>query len=321
MRGPKGQEINLNRLAVFAAIVRAGSLTGAGRELGLTKAMISQHLSRLEEELGVALMVRTSRHTALTEVGSRFHADCERILAETEAAIARATQDREVPTGTLRLTGTTDYGVTVLAPAVAGFMRRYPKLFVDLVIGDELRDLVAERFDLSIRVGWLRDSRARAVRLAQCPQWVVASPAYLGLRGTPRTPADLSTHDWIAAPLLPTPSRLTFIDNDGRRNAVRVHPKAQANNAGAIRELILNGAGVAALPEFLIADDVRAGRLVALLTREHRLRAGGIYAVYPSHPAPANVRLFVDHLRSHLARATGLPAVGPDRSRSVPPRL
>jgi len=291
----------MNRLAVFAAIVRGGSFTAAGRELGLTKAMISQHLARLEEELGVTLMLRTSRKMALTDAGLAFHADCVRILAETEAAIERVARDRQTPIGTLRITSTTDYGVTVLAPALAEFMRRYPKLHVDLVLGDEIRDLVAERFDLSIRVGWLRDSSAHAARLAKVRRWVVASPQYLALHGTPRTPNDLTAHDWIAAPLLPTPSRVTFIGNDGGRVVVRVRPIGQANSASAIRELLMNGAGISALPEYLVTDDVRTGRLVKLFAPDHRLRAGGIYAVYPSHRAPAKVRLFIDHLRARLA--------------------
>ncbi|WP_394844941.1 LysR family transcriptional regulator [Pendulispora brunnea] len=300
MRSAGGREINLNRLVVFASIVSAGSFTAAARELGLTKAMVSQHLARLEEELGITLMLRTSRKMSLTEAGLTFHPDCVRILAETQAAIERISQDRQALVGTLRLTSTTDYGVTVLGPALAEFMRRYPKLYVELVLSDEIRDLVAERFDLSIRVGWLRDSSAHAMRLAQCRRWVVASPTYLALRGTPREPGELSAHDWIAAPLLPAPSTLTFIGNNGSRHAVRVRPVAEVNSASAIRELILNHVGLSALPEYLVADDIRAGRLALLLGPDYRLRTAGIYAVYPSQRAPAKVRLLIDHLRQRL---------------------
>ena len=298
--GAMTHSVNLNRLAVFAALVRAGSLTAAAAPLGISKAMVGQHLARLEAELGVALVVRTTRRMALTEAGTAFYADCVRILAETEAAIERVAQEREQPKGTLRVTSTTDYGVAVVAPALAAFMREFPQLRVDLLIGDEIRDLVAERIDVSIRVGWLRDSSARQVRLAVCQQWLVAAPRYLSERGTPRRPTDLARHSFIVGSLLPTPSTVAFTGKDGHRHTVRVRHVAQANNASAIRELVLHLAGIAVLPDYLVSEDVRAGRLVALLAPRYRLRDGGIHAVYPGPHASAKVRLFVDYLRKRL---------------------
>ncbi|WXB13191.1 LysR family transcriptional regulator [Pendulispora albinea] len=282
--------------------MRAGSFTAAAEPLGLTKAMVSHHLARLERELGVSLMVRTTRRMALTEAGAAFHADCVRILSETNAAIARVAQNREKPTGTLRLTSSTDYGPGVLAPLLADFMRRHPQLQVDLVIGDEIRDLIAERFDLAIRVGWLRDSSLRTVRLAAFHQLVVAAPHYLTARGTPRTPLELANHDWIAVAPLPSPLRWTFTGTDGNRRTVRMRQVAQANNVAAVRGLVINGAGISILPDCLIGDDVRQGRLVSLLPT-YRLREGGIHAVYPGPQAPPKVRLFIEYLRTRLAQA------------------
>jgi DNA-binding transcriptional LysR family regulator len=158
-------DVNLNRLAVLVALVRAGSFTAAAETLGMTKAMVSQHVARLERELGVTLLLRSTRRMTLTEAGSAFHAACVRILAEAEAAIEQVGRGQEKPSGTLRLTATSDYGTPVVAPALAQFMRLHPQLQVDLVLTDHVSDLIAERFDLAIRMGRLRDSDLRSARL------------------------------------------------------------------------------------------------------------------------------------------------------------
>jgi len=297
-------EVNLNRWGVFVALVRAGSFTAAAEQLGLTKAMVSQHLARLERELGVTLLVRSTRRMSLTEAGAVFHADCARILAEAEAAIERVGESRDTPRGTLRLTTSTDYGMAVVAPALASFMQRHPAVQADLVIGDQLSDLIAERFDLAIRIGWLRDSSLRAIRLGGFRQLVVATPAYLAVHGTPRQPEQLTTHGWIALSVLPSPLRWTIISSAGKRRTVRMRPVAQANNAAAVRALVLAGAGVGVLPDYLAEADIRAGRLVVLLT-QYRLPEGGIHAVYPGRQAPAKVRAFIDHLRDSIAASHG----------------
>ncbi|OOG38376.1 LysR family transcriptional regulator [Rhodanobacter sp. C05] len=295
-------EVNLNRLAVFVALVRAGSFTAAAEQLGLTKAMVSQHLARLEQELGTTMLLRSTRRMSLTEAGTVFHADCVRLLADAEVAIARVGGNRDTPSGTLRLTTSTDYGMAVVAPALASFCQLHPQVLVDLVIGDRINDLIAERFDLAIRVGWLRDSSLHAVRLGSFRQMVVATPAYLAAHGTPRRPEQLAMHGWIAMSVLATPLRWTFVSSGGSRRTVRMKPVAQANNAAAVRAMVLAGAGVAVLPDYLAEEDIRAGRLVVLLA-QYRLPEGGIHAVYPGRQPPAKVRSFIDHLRGRLAGA------------------
>lgn len=295
-------EINLNRLAVFVALVRAGSFTAAAEQLGLTKAMVSQHLAKLERELGVTLLLRSTRRMSLTEAGARFHADCVRLLADAEAAIERVGSNRDTPSGTLRLTTSTDYGMAVVAPALASFCQLHPQVQVDLAIGDRISDLIAERFDLAIRLGWLRDSSMHATRLGSFRQLVVAAPAYLSVHGTPRRPEDLAAHGWIAMSVLATPLRWTFVSGSGHRRSVRMRQVAQANNAAAVRAMVLAGAGVAVLPDYLAEEDIRSGRLTVLLAR-YRLPQGGIHAVYPGKQPPAKVRSFIDHLRERLARS------------------
>jgi len=291
--------VNLNRLAVFAALVQAGSFTAAAEQLGSTKAMVSQHLARLEKELGVTLLARSTRRMALTEAGARFHADCVRILADTEAAIDRLGESRETPEGTLRITAASDHGPAVVAPALASFMQRHPPVKADLVITDRVADPIAERFDVSIRVGWLRDSTLRAARLAAFRQCVVASPAYLAEQGTPRRPDDLPRHRWIALSVLSSPLRWTFTSHGGVRRSVRVNAIAQVDNTLAAHALTVAGLGVSVLPDYLVEASLRDGRLVPLLPA-YRLPDGGIYAVYPGRQPEAKVRAFIAHLRESL---------------------
>lgn len=294
-------DINLNRLAVFVALVRAGSFTAAAEALGMTKAMVSQHIARLEQELGVTLLLRSTRRMTLTEAGVAFHADCARILEETEAAIAQVGRSQDKPSGTLRLTATGDYGTAVVAPALAEFMRANPQLQVDLALADHVSDLIAERFDLAIRMGRLRDSNLRSARLDGFRQLVVASPAYLARMGEPRTLQELSALDWVALALLSSPLRWTFTAPDGSRRTVRMRQAAQANNVAAAHALVMHGAGVSILPDYLVTDDVREGRLVVLLA-QYTLPECGIYAVYPGRQPPAKVRAFIDHLRAWLSK-------------------
>ncbi|MFC5740768.1 LysR family transcriptional regulator [Dyella tabacisoli] len=295
-------EVNLNRLAVFVALVGAGSFTAAAEQLGMTKAMVSQHLARLEQELGVSLLMRSTRRMSLTEAGVMFHADCVRILNETDAAIERIGESRDTPAGTLRITTSMDYGVAVVAPAIASFLKLHPAVQVDLTLGDQVSDLIAERFDLAIRSGWLRDSNLRAVRLNGFRQLLVAAPAYLAANGVPRRPADLAGHVLIALSVLASPSRWIFTSSNGKRHTVRIPQVAQANSAAAVRAVALAGAGVAVLPDYLAEPDIRAGRMVALLA-QYRLPEGGIHAVYPSRQPPAKVRAFIAHLRDRLVEA------------------
>lgn len=293
-------DVNLNRLSVFVALVRAGSFTAAAEVLGMTKAMVSQHIARLERELGVSLLSRSTRRMTLTEAGATFHAACVRILAEAEAAIAQVGQGQEKPSGTLRLTATGDYGTAVVAPALADFLRTHPEIQADLVLTDHMSDLIAERFDMAIRMGWLRDSNLRSARLGSFRQLLVAAPAYLARRGEPRVITDLASHDWVALALLATPLRWTFTAPDGSRRTVRMRQVAQANNVTATHVLVRHGAGVSVLPDYLVTDDIREGRLVVLMA-QYSLPDCGIYAVYPGRQPPAKVRAFIEHMRSTVA--------------------
>lgn len=302
--------INLNRLAVFTAVAEAGSFTAAAERLGLTKAMVSQHLARLEAELGVALLIRSTRRLSLTEAGAAFFADCVQLLEAAEAAIGRVHQGQDAPSGTLRLTAPVDYGTAVVAPALTAFSARYPAVQVDFQVTDTVMDLVAERFDLGIRIGWLGDSRLRAATLGRFDQVLVGAPSYLARHGTPRQPADLTEHRFVALSLLRSPLTWTFQDAAGTSHPVRVQSSISTNTSVTVQAFVRAGAGIAVLPSYAVAEALESGELVSLL-HDFSLTPGGVYAVYPAvRHTPAKVRAFIAFFKAHLAER-GMSGEGP----------
>lgn len=302
-------DINLNRLAVFVTLVQAGSFTAAAEQLGTTKAMVSQHLAKLEDELGMTLMLRSTRKMSLTDAGERFYQDCAQVVADAEAAITRLGECRDTPMGSLRIAASGDHGPFIVAPALAEYVRRYPQVRPELVVSDTIVDLIAERFDVAVRIGWLRDSSLRSAKLADVAQCLVATPAYLAAHGTPTAPEDLATHRWVALTVLPSPTRWTFSDGAGAKQAVQVEAAASANSTLAVHALVMAGVGIAVLPDYMARDDLGAGRLVPLLPA-YTLPAGGVYAVYAGQPT-VKVRAFIDLLKARMqADGAGLQASG-----------
>lgn len=291
-------DINLNRLAVFVTLIRAGSFTAAAEQLGTTKAMVSQHLARLEEELGMTLVLRSTRKMSLTDAGERFYEDCARVVADAEAAITRLGECRDTPMGSLRIAAAGDHGPLIVAPALAEYVRRYPQVRPELVASDTLVDVIAERFDVAIRIGWLRDSSLRSTRLADMRECLVATPAYIAEYGAPVIPEDLAAHRWVALTVLPSPTRWTFTDAAGAKTAVQVNPAASANSAMATHAMVTAGMGISVLPDYMAQDDIAAGKLVRLLPG-YELPLGGVYAVYAGQPT-VKVRSFIDLLKERM---------------------
>lgn len=294
----QARAVNLNRLAVFSAVVDAGSFTAAAERLGITKAMASQHVARLETELGVALLTRTTRRLSLTEPGRQFAADCGRLLQDADAAIEGVATASRAPRGTLRLTTVVDYAAAVVAPALARFVHRHPEVRVDLVATDQVLDLVAGGFDLAIRMSKPRDSRLHAVKIGEVERVLVASSDYVERHGTPRRLDDLHAHDWIVHANVPSGRRPSFTDARGRSRTLRVPSRVQGDTNPVIKAFVLSGAGIAALPLIHVEEELRASRLVRLLPR-YRCAPSEVHAVYPSARfMPAKARAFLDELKA-----------------------
>jgi len=284
-------------IQVFARIAGLGSFSGAARSLGMSQTMATKHMVALEDRLGVKLLHRTTRKVTLTEAGRRYLEGTERILGELEEADAAASAERVEVTGTLRVNAPVSFGVREIAPLLATFSRTHPALAVDLGLNDRVVDLVEEGWDVAIRIGRIDDQTLIARMLARCRLMVAASPAYLQERGTPRTLADLPSHNCFGYTLSSAlgPHRWQF-GSDGDVD-VPIRGDLRANNGDALVAAAVAGQGLVYEPTFLLGDEIRAGRLVAFELDRPPLELPGVFAVYAANRRPpAKVRAFIDFL-------------------------
>ncbi|CAB3805788.1 LysR family transcriptional regulator [Paraburkholderia fynbosensis] len=298
------RDVNLNRLAVFVAVVDAGSLTAAAARLGLAKTMVSTHMQRLEAEVGASLLVRTTRRLGVTEAGRAFYEASVKILRAAEEALNAVSGETAPVRGTLRVSSPIDYGALMVAPALVELRREHPQLDVELLCSDQYVDLIADGIDVAIRLGRLADSNYRAVKLGSFVKWIVASPAFIDTWGTPRTPADLAALPFCALTVLPHPLALELRRDDGTTDSVRCENAFLVNTADACRAATLAGGGFGLLTDFSIGNDIETGRLIRLLPH-WATDAASIQAVFPptSHP-PAKVRALIETLKRQLADPT-----------------
>ncbi|MFM5713844.1 LysR family transcriptional regulator [Aeromonas allosaccharophila] len=291
----------LRRYAIFAAVVEAGSMTGAAKSLGMTPSAVSQHISQLENLLGLTLLHRSTRRLSLTEAGEVVWQGCralQQTLSETEL---RLSEVRDSLLGEVRITAPVGMAGQPLALALSPLLQAHPGLTIQIIADDEKRDLIAERIDVALRVGSLPDSTLVARKLGQTRMLLCAAPAYLARKGTPRTPTDLATHDWLCGEMLG--SGLLLLDEKGGEHRVRFKPKVLCNNVLPLRQFALAGQGIALQPEGEISEDLAQGRLLELLPG-FRVAPMEIHAITPQREIPEKVRRVVEALRSYFFGTT-----------------
>jgi DNA-binding transcriptional LysR family regulator len=292
----------LTGLEVFTKVAAAGSFSAAGRAMGMSQTMVTKHIAALEARLGIKLFHRSTRRLSITEAGRSYLEASERILSEFDAADAAVAADRFEPRGLLRLNAPVAFGARQIASLLSEFAQRHPLVTVELGLNDRLVDLAEEGWDLAIRIGSLSNSSLIARRIAPCRTVVCAAPSYLKARGKPRTVSRLADHNCLGYTL----SRLTGVDRwvFGARGEVPVPVSGnlRANNGDALRAAAIAGQGLIYQPTFIVADDLRAGTLVALTMDQPTVEFGGIYAVFlpDRHPA-AKVRAFIDFIATRFA--------------------
>jgi DNA-binding transcriptional LysR family regulator len=237
----------------------------------------------------------------LTEAGKTFFARSQRGLQEIETAEAEVSRLQETPRGKLRLNAPMSFGILHIAPALPDFGAQYPELAVEMSLDDRQIDLVEEGFDLAIRIAELPDSSMIARRLGPCRHVACASPDYLEQHGTPRIPDDLRNHNALTYRYQETPNEWRFVSPDGRFTSVPVTGSIQMNNSLALREAALRGAGIMLTPTFIVGNDIKSGKLKAVLT-DYRAQEISIYAIYPErrHLSP-KVRAFIDFMKERLS--------------------
>lgn len=289
-----GSAAQLNRLAYFVAVVDARSFTAAAARLGVSKAVVSQQVARLEASLGTTLIARTTRRTEPTAAGLAFHARCVEILRQAEEAVAELGEATGEPAGTLRLTATFAYGTTVLAPIVAAFRRRYPAVSLEVVLSDTKLDLIEQRIDLAIRMGPVGGPGHVARSLGTFEHLIVAAPSVA--QAAEDTPEAVAALPWVANMALAAPLHWTLRRADGTACTIEPRAAISMNSTLAVHGGVLAGAGASVLPDYLVAGDLADGRLVRLLPG-WSLPSGAAHAVFPpGRYRPAPVRAFVDML-------------------------
>ena len=304
----------LKRMAVFAEVVAAGSLTAAARRLGMTPSAVSQHLRQLEQALGLALLHRSTRRLTLTEAGERYHAGCAAMVGAAREAEQALVRLRDEPEGELRLAAPVGFG-SLLASALAP-LRGYPRLSLRLLLDDKLIDLIAERVDIAVRVGEMADSSLVARKLGSTARQLCASPAYLAERGWPATPQDLLRHDWLGSK--PNSSNnadmLELLGPSGERETLRLEGRVQVSQVTALHALAVAGWGISM---GVSEDDRKAlaeGRLLPVLPG-WRMEDMPVYAVTPRRgEQPAKVRYTLELLAAWFGdrqTANVRPVAGP----------
>ncbi|HWT70452.1 MAG TPA: LysR family transcriptional regulator [Pseudomonas sp.] len=298
----------LNAMAVFVRVVERGSFSAVAKELQTSQPTISKVVRALETQLGGKLITRSTRKLSLTDEGQRYYNECRHILAAVDAAEHSFQSGRESIAGPLRIGSSVSFGRLQIAPRLTEFLTRYPDVQIDLQLSDQNQDLVSEGLDVTFRIGALNDSGLIARHVGTTHRVTVAAPQYLAQHGHPRTPEELRKHNCLLFNLLSSQNLWTYEGHE-----VRIKGNAQSNNSEAIREMVLGGLGIALSPVWLFSEDLKAGRVIAIL-QDYVAQSLPMYAVSPANRRQsARVKAFVDYMSQALESAPELHPINPVR--------
>ena len=297
--------MDIEELQTFVEVADAGGVSAAALRLGVAKSIVSRRLLRLEAELGVQLLSRSTRGASLTEAGATFRDYAARVCAEIDAA-----RDAILPAGDLRgrlrVAAPLSFGPTHFAPILAEMARRHPLLHVQACYSDRFVDLIAEGYDCAIRVGYLQDSGLIARRIGRIHGKLVASPDYVKAHGSPETPEELSAHQ----ALMQGAEAWQLMDGD---RIITVHPQGRfkSDNGTALVAAAIAGLGIAYLPDWLIHEHLASGTLVPVMTR-HPPPPAGAYVIRPPGQHPARkIRVLTELLIEYCDRSPHLAGAAP----------
>jgi DNA-binding transcriptional LysR family regulator len=287
----------LEDIVTFLTVIEAGGLSAAARRLGIAKSVASKRISDLEGALAATLLRRSARGLLPTDAGAAFYGRARDILAELEDAAAAAAGAGEL-SGSMRVAGPLSFGMPHLAPVLFDFLVRHPRLELALHLNDRVVDIIREGYDLAVRIGRLKDSSLVAKKLAVCERVLCCSPAYAKHAGLPRTLDALNDHACIGYANVPIGERWLFesVKPGGKQRSVLVRPRLTVDNGEAIRDAAIAGMGLTVLPAFLVADALRAGKLIPVL-QDTPVVSDGIFVVYPpDRHLSTKVRALIEHL-------------------------
>lgn len=297
--GDNGAFQSLRDIELFVAVAETASFTRAAARLGMPVSTLSRRLTELEASLGLSLLVRSTRRVALTEAGAQYFARCAAIVEAAREAREQVQGLAATPSGLLRISLEADVGAIFVAPVIAAFAAAYPAVRLDLDLSPRRVDLLAEGFDLAIRIGTLPDSGLTVRQLAALKVGLFASPTYLAAHGTPATPDDLPRHARLHLLHQADDGAWDLTDPNGRRTHVAAASMIATNNMSMIRSLARLGLGIAVMDEVMAEEDVAAGALRRVLPGWH-LPPVPVSALTPARLLPAKTRAFLEVLTSRM---------------------
>ena len=282
---------------IFARVARTGNMSAAGREMGLSPAVVSKRISLLEERLGARLFQRTTRQLTLTETGEGYFKRVLDILSLISEADDFVSRRNTIPRGLLKITAPTSFSRFHLAPFLPAFLEKYPEIQLDLHLTDNFVDIIRDGYDLAIRIGALEDSSLVARKLSPDTRFMVASPAYLERNGPPKSLKDLENHNCLCAGA----QDLWALEGPGGNHSIRIKGNIRSNSAELIREALLAGVGIGLRGTWEVGSEIKSGKLQIVLPRFRGSSKMAIYAVYPSRDfMPAKVEGFLELMNQHF---------------------
>ncbi len=289
-----------SQMEIFVEVARQSGFTAAARKLNISKSHVSKQVEQLEERLGVRLLHRTTRDVALTEVGEIYYQRCLQILGEIEEAEQAISELRASPRGTLRITAPMTFGVKYFNGLLCEYLERYPELDAQVYYTDEVVGLLESNVDVAVRIGELEDSSLIGRRLAPVELVTVASPDYLEAHGEPTHPEELRDHSCLRYSYQVGGTTWQYRRGD-EEVYVPVEGKVTANNGQALAEAASAGLGIDLTPDFIVAEYIRTGELVPVLT-DWKTREMALWVVYPDRRfLSRKVRLFIDFLAQEFS--------------------
>ncbi|MCS2170171.1 HTH-type transcriptional activator AaeR [Scandinavium sp. TWS1a] len=293
----------LKRMSVFAKVVELGSFTAAARQLEMSVSSISQTVSKLENELQVKLLNRSTRSIGLTEAGKIYYQGCRRMLHEVQDVHEQLYAFNNTPIGTLRVGCSSTMAQNVLAMITSEMLKEYPELSVNLVTGIPAPDLIADGLDLVIRVGTLQDSGLFSRRLGSMPMVLCAAKSYLQQAGTPEKPADLASHSWLEYSIRPY-NEFELIAPEGLSIKLTPQGRYVTNDPMTLNRWLTAGAGIAFVPLMWVINEINRGELEILLPR-YQSDPRPVYAVYTEKDKlPLKVQVCINYLTDYFVDVT-----------------
>ncbi len=286
----------LTEMEAFATVVDQGGFTDAAKKMGISKSAVSKHVSSLEARLGARLLNRTTRRVSPTEIGLAYYDRARRVLNDAGEADALVTSMQSAPSGTLRVSIATDFGVNHISPILGEFLHSFPDITVNMVLNNRYVELISEGFDMAIRVGELEDSSLMARKICETQRRMIAAPSYFEEYGRPERIDDLNEHKLLHYSNASSGNVWKLTAPSGERRQVRTAGWLTVNDGQSLLNAAVGGLGIAYLPSFLYAEPLRQGLLVDAMP-DLPVDVQGVYAVYPpGRYIQPKVRSFIDYL-------------------------